>query len=786
VAGDGGVAALRCNTMTRACVQCTADDHCPAGNRCVGNVCVTGCTDSSRCPMGQSCCAGGCVDTQSNTANCGACGTVCMVQNGEALCNEGRCATGLCTGSFRDCDNMVGNGCETNTLTDTNNCGGCGRACGARPNSEVACESGVCRYACRTGFADCNNDPDDGCEVELATSPTNCGMCGTTCTRANAASSCMMGMCALGACTEGFGNCDGNDANGCETDVREDRANCGRCGAMCAMPANGSAVCQAGRCRSNCNLGFADCDNDAQNGCEAEIATSTMHCGGCGNTCVVPNATPVCTEGACGIGMCNAGFADCNRNATDGCETNVNTSLTNCGMCGTTCATPNATPVCAMGRCGVGTCNAGFVDCDMNASNGCEVNTRGDINNCGACGNRCPTPSSGSASCINGVCGIGACAPGTADCDMNVSTGCETNTNNSLSNCGACGRVCPTPTNGTAVCTAGVCGLGSCNTGFGNCDGIASNGCEANLNTSVSHCGGCGRTCAAPTGGSVTCVAGACVQACPSGQQNCGGVCRPSGACTSAGTGGCQGTGTFVCSGTSAVCNAVPRTSGSCTSPVSGVCTAGGVCTCAAGQTNCSGTCRTLATDTSNCGTCGRVCTAPTGGSVTCSAGACVQACPSGTTNCSGVCRNLTNDNANCGACGRACTSTQACVGSVCVGQGSLRITMQWDRAGDMDLHVVPPCGTEIYYGRTTACGGTLDRDDTSAVGPENVFWTSAAPSGTYSVCATPYRISGATNFTVTVVRQGVEIRRWTGVRTTSTGYRVCPGGGQLVGTFTN
>jgi uncharacterized protein YfaP (DUF2135 family) len=111
---------------------------------------------------------------------------------------------------------------------------------------------------------------------------------------------------------------------------------------------------------------------------------------------------------------------------------------------------------------------------------------------------------------------------------------------------------------------------------------------------------------------------------------------------------------------------------------------------------------------------------------------------------------------------------------------------MQWDRAGDMDLHVVPPCGTEIYYGRTTACGGTLDRDDTSAVGPENVFWNSAAPSGTYSVCATPYRISGATNFTVTVVRQGVEIRRWTGVRTTSTGYRVCPGGGQLVGTFTN
>lgn len=102
-----------------------------------------------------------------------------------------------------------------------------------------------------------------------------------------------------------------------------------------------------------------------------------------------------------------------------------------------------------------------------------------------------------------------------------------------------------------------------------------------------------------------------------------------------------------------------------------------------------------------------------------------------------------------------------------------------------MDLHVVPPCGTEISYRLTSACGGTLDRDDTSATGPENVFWSSAAPRGTYSVCATPYSISGTTNFVVTVVSQGAQIQRWTGSRSSSTSYRVCPSGGQLVGTFT-
>jgi hypothetical protein len=48
-----------------------------------------------------------------------------------------------------------------------------------------------------------------------------------------------------------------------------------------------------------------------------------------------------------------------------------------------------------------------------------------------------------------------------------------------------------------------------------------SNGCEANLGTSTSHCGACGRACSSGQ----TCVSGTCVTPCPTGQTLCGGSC---------------------------------------------------------------------------------------------------------------------------------------------------------------------------------------------------------------------------------------------------------------------
>ena len=119
---------------------------------------------------------------------------------------------------------------------------------------------------------------------------------------------------------------------------------------------------------------------------------------------------------------CAAGFADRNNNSADGCETAINT-LTNCGACGTTCATPNAAATCATGTCAISACNAGFGNCDGKASNGGETSLT-TATNCGACGTACSL-ANGASSCANGTCTLLGCSAGFFDCDGNTQNGCE-------------------------------------------------------------------------------------------------------------------------------------------------------------------------------------------------------------------------------------------------------------------------------------------------------------------------------------------------------------------------
>lgn len=58
---------------------------------------------------------------------------------------------------------------------------------------------------------------DDGC-VDLDTDVENCGGCGITCAIPNATAECVGGQCALAECHEGWGNCDGQLASGCESE----------------------------------------------------------------------------------------------------------------------------------------------------------------------------------------------------------------------------------------------------------------------------------------------------------------------------------------------------------------------------------------------------------------------------------------------------------------------------------------------------------------------------------------------------------------------------------------
>jgi hypothetical protein len=70
-----------------------------------------------------------------------------------------------------------------------------------------------------------------------------------------------------------------------------------------------------------CDPGWGDCDQSAANGCETPVDTDTANCGACGNACAAPpHASAACTAGKCGMGACDSGFDDCDANPANGCE----------------------------------------------------------------------------------------------------------------------------------------------------------------------------------------------------------------------------------------------------------------------------------------------------------------------------------------------------------------------------------------------------------------------------------------------------------------------------------
>ena len=81
------------------------------------------------CSYGSTCCSSQCVDLTTNAGNCGACAAACLYANAAGTCSNSRCALGACSSGYGNCDGSAANGCETNLLTNSNNCGTCGRRC---------------------------------------------------------------------------------------------------------------------------------------------------------------------------------------------------------------------------------------------------------------------------------------------------------------------------------------------------------------------------------------------------------------------------------------------------------------------------------------------------------------------------------------------------------------------------------------------------------------------------------------------------------------------------------
>lgn len=214
----------------------------------------------------------------------------------------------------------------TNLATDPNNCSACGASCTSYPQVHSTCDSGSCAYACWDGWKDCDGVPASGCEAHLGSDPNNCGACDNAC---GAGQSCCGGVC---------------------VDTAADPLNCGGCGINC-VDYYGVPYCCGGVC--------TDGTNDANN------------CGACGNQCTDP-AAPHCINGAC----------SCAGTVCGGVCVDTTWDANNCGACGNACS--GSTPYCSGGVCTE--CPAGMTLCD-----GVCIDTSWDPNNCGGCGVACDT-----------------------------------------------------------------------------------------------------------------------------------------------------------------------------------------------------------------------------------------------------------------------------------------------------------------------------------------------------------------------------------------------------------
>ena len=136
----------------RACGSCT--NACKEGESCK----PAGLHGTYKCVCdkdGYSTCNGSCTDIANNHDNCGACGTKCGEKQ---ICSENACTD-----------------CPAGMISCNNEC--------IHPNDDslhiASCADATMK--CSDGFADCNQNPADGCEVSTATDFFNCGGCGTLC-----------------------------------------------------------------------------------------------------------------------------------------------------------------------------------------------------------------------------------------------------------------------------------------------------------------------------------------------------------------------------------------------------------------------------------------------------------------------------------------------------------------------------------------------------------------------------------------------------------------------------
>jgi len=182
------------------------------------------------------------------------------------MCNGLACDVCVPAGNA-NCDGDPTNGCET-ALDTLANCGSCGVVCNGDPHGTPVCNARQCALDCAPGY-------------QFLTFPHRCApICpagSLLCPDANGGESCVVGAYCPQPCGPGFADCDP------------------------------SAVCVAGACQA-CPVGTASCDAVAANGCETSIDHDDANCGACGVACP---AGLTCVGGSCTMPSCEADGGDC-------------------------------------------------------------------------------------------------------------------------------------------------------------------------------------------------------------------------------------------------------------------------------------------------------------------------------------------------------------------------------------------------------------------------------------------------------------------------------------------
>jgi len=598
--------------------NCGANAHCSNGTCVCNSGGWTDCNNSW---------ADGCeINVLTDATNCGTCDNDC---GQHTICNNGSCACvnsdwGNCSGGWAD-------GCETDLRVTDAHCGSCGFDC----DQHAYCSGSTCH--CDDGWGNCLNGWNDGCEQTLTTLQ-HCGSCNTPCSRAHATASCSSGSCQIASCDTNWDDCNSTDSDGCETSL-ETTSDCGSCGTSCSR-AHASAECPNGNCQiDSCYSDWDDCNSVDSDGCETPLTTLT-DCGACEVTCSLAHASESCSTGTCRITSCQSDWDDCNSTDSDGCETDLRNTDNHCGSCNNSCG-QNA--YCSSSTCN---CDADWGNCINGWSDGCET-PLGTMSNCSTCGddcdddNPCTTDScvsvgdgcsntNNTIACNDGIycngtdtCSGGSCSQHSGDpCPGADGDGdCSETCNDVADDCSAAdpnGSSCDDGAycNGTDTCSGGSCsqhtgdpcpgpdGDGDCSE---SCNDVADNCSAADPNDSACDDG-------TYCNGTDTCSGGSCSQhsgdPCPGadGDADCSESCNetadncsandPNGSACDDGT-YCNGTDT--CSG------------GSCSQH------SGDPCPGADGDLDCSETCDDVA---DNCNA-----DDPNGSScatnATCSSGAC-------------------------------------------------------------------------------------------------------------------------------------------------------------------